>query len=165
MERINNNYIKVTKPDIFLQIAKESDSNNSSKLAYFEDLITTILEYEKENNDHIYDIFLPISDFNEIDLLYIPIKRQTIINAYLFANMNNELALSIKLKGLIAKKELNLKELGNLEIYILNHSMDLNEYIDGEAIRTIYNSKENKLENGYIFNCEESKIKTKKENF
>lgn len=158
MELVNNKWIKMYKQDLFLKIVEYSDSNNLYMLEYFQELINTVLEYEKEHKQYINEIFFHIDNFSENEIVNIPIKRQTILNAYVFSVMTNQMDLACEIGKYLSKKEVLVSELGDLKNYILENSINIDEYYDGEKIRIIYNNQENKLEEGYIFNDEKKKI-------
>ena len=163
MELINNHYIKIDKYDIFVGIVKASETKNIYKQEYFKNLIDTLLEYEKESKINISEIFLPVNDFTKEEILNIPIKRQTILNAYVFANISGEKVLSAKINKFLSKKEVFSSELVNISDYILDHSMNIDEFFDGESIRFIYDDHNKKIKNGYIFNHEKQKTRVLKE--
>lgn len=73
-----------------------------------------------------------------------------ILNAILYAAYNMDIEMLQKLTVIpIQKQQLSQDELGDNLDYILNHSINLNEYINGEKDRIVYNVKYNdKL---YIF--------------
>ena len=152
MEQINNQYIKLNRIDVFIEIAKSLKQKNTSKREYFHNLIYTIMSYEKENNQTIDNLFLNKSDFNDQDLINIPITRQSLINAYIFANINNDIIFAYEIKKILPEKYILPNELGHLKNYILTNNIDLNEYYDGEKLKFIYNYKENIIEQGYIYN-------------
>ena len=159
MELINNHYIKTDEFDIFVEIVKASESGNVYKQKYFQNLIKNILEYEKKSKNYISEIFLPKNDFTKEEILNVPIKRQTILNAYVFASISGEITLSSEISKFLSKKEILSNELDNISDYILEHSINIDEYFDGESIRFIYNSQENRIKNGYIFNHEKQKTR------
>ena len=68
MELINNNFIKLSKIDIFLEIQNQE---NIAKLNFFQRLLNVILEYErleKVKFDYIYMSIKDLLDLNILDL-------------------------------------------------------------------------------------------------
>ena len=111
-------------------------------------------DYELEKKKHISYIYIStdnsyIKKFLEKSEIFI--SRQTVLNALIFATVNNDIDIVQKLSLIISKKEFLPSELGDLLEYVLTHSMDINEYFDGEKQRFIYNDTENRLEEGYVF--------------
>jgi len=161
MKQVNYEYIKLNKYLIFLEIVKASDEEDDKKLEFFQKIIRTILTYEKTNREHINEFYIRISDLEKQEYLKIKeitVERQTILNAILFAVFNNDIETLKKLTSIpIHKNEIPQSELGDNLDYILNHSIDLNEYIMGENERIIYSDKKNTLEKGYIYNLQENK--------
>ena len=119
------------------------------------------MDYNKTNKTHIHEFYIRISDIENYEYFKtkeITIERQTIQNAILFAAYNNDIEILKQLTTIpIQKYELSQEEVGENLDYILNHSIDINEYISGEEERIVYDIKENKLEKTYIFNHQENK--------
>ena len=157
MELINSRYIGLDKFSIFSEIVKATDEENNTKIAFFQKLLTTLLKYEKERKTHANAIYISMDSLCNPRLFptpELPIKRQTLLNATLFAGYNGDIDTAQKLTSFFPRNEISPNELGELEDYVLEHSMDMNEYFVGEKERLIYNEKENKIEKGYIFFCE-----------
>ena len=159
MEIINNRYIKIDKTDIFYQLVELSESKNTYMSQYFQTLLSTMFEYEKENKLFVKELYLNRDDFSEDILLNINIKRHTLLNAYVIANLNGNADLAAEIGKLLNNKEVTFEQLGDLKEFILDHCININEYYDGEVKKIIYNSKENTLEKGYIYNFDKAKIK------
>ena len=159
MELVNFEYIKIEKIDIFNELLNYSEANNDYMKNYFQKLLDTILKYEKESKKFIKDIYLHRSDFTIKEVRNMPIKRQTVINAYVYANIYNDVFWKDEIGNYILKKEVTLDELFNTVNYILEHSIDINEYFDGEIPRYIYNSQEDKIDIGYIFKTKKDKVR------
>ena len=161
MNLVNYEYLKLNRFLIFCEILDASDENDEKKQAFFQKIVRTIMDYEKTNRIHISDLYIKIADIENhkyFKTKEITIEREMILNAILFAAYNNDIEILKKLTIIpIQKYELSQSELGESLDYILNHSIDLNEYISGEEERIVYNIKENKLEKTYIFNHQENK--------
>jgi len=161
MNIVNNEFIKFDEFTIFCEIVKASDENNDNKLEFFQKIISTIMKYKKENKTHSNEFYIRITDLENqeyIKIQEIPVERQTILNAILFAAYNNDIDMLNKLTLIpIQKYELSQEELGENLDYILTHSMDINEYIYGEEDRIVYNIKESKLEKTYVFKEQQQK--------
>ncbi|MBE6152484.1 MAG: hypothetical protein E7165_04155 [Firmicutes bacterium] len=154
MELINNNYVKFSKFDLCYQQVKESETGDENREIYFNKIMRVFFDYEREKKHHISYIYISTDNSYIKELLEkseIFISRQTVLNALMFATVNNDIDIAQKLSLIISKKEFLPSELGNLLEYVLTHSMDINEYFDGEEQRFIYNDIENRLEEGYVF--------------
>ena len=161
MNLINYEYIKLPRFSAFREAVIASDENNTNKLKFFEKIISTMIDYEKENRTHIDELYIKTSDLQiqqYIKIEEIPIARESILNAILFAVYDNDIEMLKKLRLIPIKKyELSQDELGDNLDYILNHSININEYMHSEREKLIYNIKENKIEKAYIFNHQENK--------
>ena len=132
----------------------ETDEKNNDKIVFFQKLLETVIEYEKKRKVHINNIYISIDSLNNpwiFKISELPIKRQTLLNATLFAVYNGDMDIVKKMTSFFLENEMSTNELGGLVDYVLEHSMDMNEFIVGEKERIIYKEKESKLEKGYIF--------------
>ena len=161
MYLVNNEYIITTNFSMYCEIVKAADECNDNKLEFFEKITRVIINYEQAKKEHIDEFYIRVSDLQKLQYVKtqeIPIARQTILNAILFAAYNNDIEILKQLTQIpINKYELSQDELGENLDYILNHSMDINEYISGEEERFVYNINEHRIEKVYIFNCHENK--------
>lgn len=151
MELINNNFIKLSKFDILLEI---QNSENIVKLNFFQRLLHVILEYErvqKEFVDFVYISIKDLSSLNIFNLNQIPLTRNSIFNATLFAINENNLDVAQKLKEYFSKEKIYKEEMPELFSYVLEHNIDMNEYFSGERQKLIYSDSDCKLEKGYIY--------------
>lgn len=156
MELVNNEYVRLEKIDIFSEAAKSMKMNDNYLSQYFQGVIEATLKYEKENNIFVNEIYIPTHDISDSLIEKLPIKRQTLINAYFFANSehNNEIASKLLLDILEKESEYCIFKFtrgSDITDYVLKHSIDVNEYYDGEKARLVYNAQENSLENAYIY--------------
>ncbi len=156
MELVNNEYVKLEKIDIFSEAAKSMKKQDNYLSQYFQGTMEATLKYEKENNIFVNEIYIPTDDLVDSLVELLPIKRQTLINAYFFANAehNNEIASKLLLDILEKESEYcTFKFMRGSDItdYVLEHSIDVNEYYDGEKPRLVYNAQENTLKDAYIY--------------
>lgn len=154
MELINNKYVKFSNFDLCYQQVKGSEIGDESREIYFNKIMMVLLDYQRAKKNHISYIYINKDNFYIQQILEkseIMISRQTVLNALVFATFNNDIDIMRQLSLLISKKKFLPKELGNLLDYVLSHSMDINEYFDGEEPRIIYNDQENRLEEGFVF--------------
>ena len=161
MNLVNYEYIKLHRFLIFLEILEASEEKDDNKLEFFQKIIRTIIDYEKNNRIHINDFYIKITDLENQEYFKtkeITIERETILNAILFAAYNNDIEMLKQLTIIpVQKHEISQSEIGENLDYILNHSIDINEYITGEEERLVYDIKENRIEKAYIFSCHENK--------
>ena len=159
MELINNNFIKLSKIDIFLEIQNQE---NIAKLNFFQRLLNVILEYErleKVKFDYIYMSIKDLLDLNILDLNKIPITRNSLFNATLFAIYSGEVEVAQKLQKYFYKDNIYKEEIPDLFNYVLEHSIDMNEYFNGERKRLVYSNTNNKLEEEYIYTLDKLRVK------
>lgn len=164
MNLINKEYIKIDHLDIFEETLKASDEENKEKLIFFQKLLHTITDYKKKNKHHIGIVYIKISELKNpkiLNISEIPIERQTILNAILYATFNNDIDMIKRLiSKTIMKNEVLPSELEDTILdYILDHSIDMNEYLTDEKERLIYSDKSNQLEKGYIYRIKEKSKK------
>lgn len=81
----------------------------------------------------------------------IPLTRNSIFNATLFAINENNLDVAEKLKEYFSKDKIYKEEMSDLFSYVLEHNIDMNEYFNGERQKLIYTDSDCKLEKGYIY--------------
>lgn len=161
MHLVSKHYIKLDgKFDIFTEIVKASDNGEKRKLEFFQKLLNIIFDNKNKNYDggiyiNIDSLFVP----NIFDLDKLQVTRETICNASLIALYNNELDIAQKLSFFFEKDSYNKEELGYLSTYILEHSMNIEEYLQEPRKEYIYNEDKESIELGYIF--KDSKIKYK----
>ena len=166
MYLVNEEYIEINEFGIFTEIVRASDKNDFKRVKFFEQLLQIVLNYKKKNKRNIETIYIRISDLKEPEMLKIseiPIERQVILNALLYAAFENDIDMIKEISSLsIGKNELLSNELGNTLNYILCHSIDMNEYLTNEKERIIYNERLKELETGYIYQSKENILSKKK---
>lgn len=154
MELINKEYIKIDKSDLFLEQVRASSNGNKFNLKFFQDLTRTIYDYEKKNHRTINELYIKTDSpcYKELSkTIQFTIKRQTIINAMIFAIMNNQTNIALQLKEYIKQNEIVPNQLGNLSDYVLINSKNINEVFNGEKDKFIYNDTKNEIEIGKTF--------------
>ena len=162
MEIINNEYIKVEKIDIMEQLVKAQDDEDINSFGFFKNLLDTILNYENANG-FLREVYCHKSEFPKNLIETLPIKRQTMINAYLYASWV-DFALKDELVYLLLENQITYNQLKAIKgedftDFVLEHSMDMNEFFDGEKPRTIYIAEEKDLEKAYIYGENNQKTK------
>lgn len=165
MELITSKYIKMSKFDLFTQIVAAQDEKKYKKLKFFRKLVNSVMEYEREKKrtviDYIYVSVDCLKDFGILDVSNLPISRQSVLNAILFATFAGDIEMVQKLSAFMNKTQNDPLELGDILSYVLKHSMDINEYMSIEQERYIYNVDSNKIEKGKIYSLDEE-IKVKR---
>ena len=137
MELVTRNYIKATKTDIFNMLIKYS--YDKALECDLKNILKLILDYEQANNyNSVCEFYINKSNkfFQRIiQIIYnnnLPIKRQSIINASVYALYNNEIDIAKKLTKYFSYNEINPLYLNELKDYVLDHSLNINEYFNGE---------------------------------
>lgn len=162
MKLVNHKFIQLDKMDIFHEFVKLSDDNNSKKLEFFQKVFDTLSDYEKEYREMINTLYISIDNLTDTTLIKIsdlPIERQRLLNATLFAIYNQDFEIVSKLTPFFIKKEVLPYELGNALDYVLDHSLDMNEYLEVERKKFIYFENDNKIERGYLFTDKDRMVK------
>ena len=161
MNLVNHKYVILDRLSIFLKMVEASEQNDDNKLEFFQEMYRTIMEYEKANRICLSEFYIRIDDIENHEYFKtkeITIEIEIILNAILFAAYNNDIEILKQLTQIpINKYEISRDELGENLDYILNHSMDIKEYISGEEERFVYNIKENKIEKAYVFKEQQQK--------
>lgn len=160
MELINNEYIKLDRLDIFGGQIEAFEENNKQKSKYYSNLIALLFDYEEVQKKFLKSIYINKESSlvkKYINFDNIVITRQTIINALLLAMINDETDIALNLQPFLKKNKIFINDLGDLLNYVLEHSIDINEYFNGEQVKIIYNEQSNSFENGYIYNNDELK--------
>lgn len=161
MELINKDYIKIDKSDLFIEQVRASSNGNKFNLKFFQDLTRTIYDYEKENHRTINELYIKTNSpcYKELSkTIQISIERQTIINAMIFAIMNNQTNIALQLKEYIKQNRIFPSQLGSLSDYVLTNGMNTNELFNGEKDKFIYNDIKKVIEIRKIFDT--NKIQT-----
>lgn len=164
MEFINKFYVKVDKDDL-LGHSQDENFNTDTIL----ELLDIVNNYEKKNNVYVKFFYLSVlSDYYRglLDIFNIPIKRKTLVNAYIQSLILGDEDKTEMLASSIMDEELYFKFNCDLFNYVLDHSMGVGEFWNGEKQRLVLNHKTKKFENKFIYNSfEKSSQKKKKINF
>lgn len=95
---------------------------------------------EREHRERkIEDIYVRIDSLKEPDILNVsnfPISK-SLLNAILYASFVGDIETIQKLSVLMHEKEVMPSELGDMLSYVLEHSVDFNEWLNGECERFI----------------------------
>ncbi|MBP3766090.1 MAG: hypothetical protein J6G98_02810 [Bacilli bacterium] len=153
MELVNKDYVYLSKFDIFDNMNKAFEKKELDMYNYFQNLTDNLFRYEKYNK-FVDSLYIPVSEISNIKVL---ISRQTILNAYLYSNINKDFLISTDLEKFLSKRYISCEELGSLSDYVLMHGMDINEYYDGEIKRLIY--MDNAFQYDFIYKDKEKVLK------
>lgn len=157
MELVNRDYVRLYRNEVHERIAEAEDNE---ELSFFGNLLDAMGEYAQE----VY-IRLDNQSFAELGFSLegeqIEITRETVLKAFVNASYAGNLEMVEKLRELLPDERLYPRWIEKDVLdYILDNSMDLNEYFDGEKNRSVYN--EGRLEWDKVYNG--SKYERKQEN-
>lgn len=150
MEFINKFYVKVDKNDLLGHLQDDSLARDTIL-----ELLSIVNNYEKETSASIDSFYLSVLSNYYRDLLsifYIPIKRDILINAYMQSLVLEDDEKMALIANSIMDSELYFKQNCSLFNYVLEHSMDIEEFINGQTEKLVLNHKTKKLEMNYIYN-------------
>lgn len=155
MEIVNSEYIKFYRFDLFHEIVKADFETNKRTKKFFENVVKSVLQYDREQKGNLVDIIYikidSLKDYGIINLSNVPISRQCLLNAMLYAVYSGDIVKLQVLSVLMEMEEIMPNQLGDMLSYVLEHSMDFNERMDGECERYIYFVKTKRIEKGYIY--------------
>ena len=152
MELVNKNYAKMYKFSIFHEMVKAGATEkeqDDKKVEYLQNLLSVVMNYEKETHHHIEEFYIPIKD---IDIKDAEVTREIIINALIYACDVKDFKMIEEITPYLYVKRYKLITGNKITDYILEHGISPDEYIDGESEKLIYNSQTGTLEYGYIHN-------------
>lgn len=152
MELVNKNYVKMYKFDIFHEMVKAGATEkeqDDKKVEFFQNLLSVVMGYEKENHRHMEEFYVPVKD---IDIKDADITREIIINALVYASITKDFKIVKEITPYLYAKRYKLCVGNEILDYILEHGMTPDEFIDGESEKLIFNSETNSLEYGYVHN-------------
>ena len=164
MELINKEYVKIDKSDLFIEQVRASSYGDKFNLSFFQNLTRLIYDYEKGSHITIDELYIKTDCLwykERTKTKHMPIFRQTIINAIIYAMNNNETDIALQLKKFTIDNKTFPSELENLLDYVLINGMDTHEYYNGERKKFIYNDIKNEIETGKIYstnNANEHKL-------
>lgn len=134
MERINKNYVRLDKFDLLC-------NSENDKSGVVRDLLMCISEYEMSNNEYVGDFYMNVNGtyYSKLSSVYeFPIIRSSIINSFIYAGYKKDLNMLFQLNLFVCLDSVSLDKLGNLSNYVLEHSIDFNEYLDGENEKLVF---------------------------
>ena len=155
MEIINKEYVKIDKCDLFIEQVRASTEDNKFNINFFQNLTRIIYDYEKKNHRSINELYIKTDSLCYKKLqktIQFSIKRQTVINAIIFALLNNETNIALQLINHIKQDKIFPSQLDNLLDYVFINGMNTNDFFNGEKDKFIYNDTKNEIEIGKIYN-------------
>ena len=155
MELVNKEFAKVDKVDLFYLTSDDSSKGVADKL------LKDVLQYEKENNTYVGEFYLSTDglyyhDLNNINKFIV--SRKSLLNALNYAGYTLAWDIILKLQPFISKKQVFLEDLGNLSDYVMDHSMDFNEFCDGQEKKLIFDENSNSFKNDFIYKSDDKKL-------
>ena len=135
MERVNNSYVKINKFDLLCNF-------DNDKSGVIRSLLNYIFAYEKDNKGaYVGDFYMDVNGlyYSRLASVYeFPVKRESIINSFIYAGYKKDLNMVFQLNSFICLNSVSLDQLGNVSDYVLSHSIDFNEYLDGEKEKLVF---------------------------
>lgn len=134
MERVNKDYVRVDKIDLLCNV--EGD-----KSGIVQNLLNCIFNYERDNNTYVGDFYMDVNGiyYSRLASVYeFPVNREGIINSFAYAGYENNLQMLFALRSYLEFDNVSVKKLGKLSDYVLEHSMSLNEYFEGEPDKLVF---------------------------
>ena len=156
MELVNRKFAKVDKIDLLCIMANQSVESNAVK-----NLIILINNYEKLNKTYVGEFYLDTNSlyFHELNSISeFMISRKVLSNAFMYAGYNHDLDVLFKLKNFVSKKQVSIKELGYLFDYVMEHSMNFDEFCDGQELKLIFDEVDNSFRNDFIYETNSKKF-------
>lgn len=155
MELVNNDFAKVDKVDLLYLTTDDSSKGVADKL------LKDVLQYEKENNTYVGEFYLSTDglyyhDLNNVNKFMV--SRKSLLNALNYAGYTLAWDVILKLQPFISKKKVFLEELGNLSDFVMDHSMDFNEFCDGQEKKLIFDENSNSFKNDFIYKTDDKKL-------
>jgi hypothetical protein len=139
MERVNKEYVMVNKIDLLCSLNDEIEN-----VGVIKNILSIINNYEKDNNDYVSNFYLGVNSsyYKKLAKVFsFPIKRNSLLNAFIYAGHTKNLQMIFNLNSFLSLSEVSIDELGNLSDYVLEHSVDFNEYVDGQEKKLILDEK------------------------
>ena len=151
MEMINKFYYRVCKEDLLPCL-----DSKIYKCESLRKLLGYIDAYEKENNTSLGSFYIhTCSSYHKAlaNFYFYPLKQQTLINAYIQSLFLDREDMAEKIAFYMTKKELAQCDLEcGLFNYILDHSMDIDEFLNGEKEKLIFDEHSHQFVMDYISN-------------
>lgn len=148
MERVNREYIMINKIDLLCSL-----NGGYQDVDVIKNMLSCIFDYEKDTGDYVSNFYLNINSPYYIELskmFSFPIKRNSLLNAFIYAGYTKNLQMIFNLNSFLSHSEVSIDELGNLSDYVLDYSIDFNEYIDGQNKRLVFHERKGFYED-YIY--------------
>lgn len=134
MNRVNANYVRVDKMDLLCKTGND-------KSGVVQNLLNCALDYERDNNTYVGDFYVDVNGiyYSRLASAYeFPVERESISNAFVYAGYENNLQMMLALRPYLEFDNIPVKKLGKLSDYILEHSMSLNDYFNGELEKLVF---------------------------
>lgn len=159
MERVNNSYVKINKFDLLCNF-------DNDKSGVIRSLLNYIFAYEKDNKGaYVGDFYMNVNGpyCSRLFSVYeFQISRNSLINSFLYAGYDKDLNMLFQLHSFVSLDFVSIDRLGNLSSYVLEHSIDFNEFLDGEKEKLVFDDKSCTFVEKYIY--DKSSIKSLKKN-
>jgi hypothetical protein len=149
MELVNKVFAKVDKFDLLYIMANQSIESSA-----IEKLITIINDYERLNKSDVGEFYLNTSGlcFHELNnISEFMVSRKVLLNAFTYAGYNCDFDVLFNLKPFVFKKQVSIKELGSLFDYVMEHSMNFDEFCDGQKKKLIFDDSDDSFRYDFIY--------------
>ena len=158
MELVNKEFAKVDKVDLFYLTSDDSSKGVADKL--LKDVEGKGILTNK-GNTYVGDFYISTDglyyhDLNNVDKFMV--SRKSLLNALNYAGYTLAWDIILKLQPFISKKQVFLEELGNLSDFVMDHSMDFNEFCDGQEKKLIFDENSNSFKNDFIYKTDDKKL-------
>ena len=155
MELVNKEFAKVNQVDLFYLASDDSSKGVANKL------LEAVFKYERENSKYVGEFYLSTDGLyyqvlNNVNKFMV--SRKSLLNALNYAGYTLAWDIILKLQPFISKKQVFLEELGNLSDFVMDHSMDFNEFCDGQEKKLIFDENSNSFKNDFIYKIDDKKL-------
>lgn len=155
MELVNKEFAKVNQVDLFYLASDDSSKGVANKL------LEAVFKYERENSKYVGEFYLSTDGLyyqvlNNVNKFMV--SRKSLLNALNYAGYTLAWDIILKLQPFISKKQVFLEELGNLSDFVMDHSMDFNEFCDGQEEKLIFDENSNSFKNDFIYKTDDKKL-------
>ena len=149
MELVNKVFAKVDRFDLLCIM-----TNQSIESSVIKKLITIINDYERLNESYVGEFYINTSGscFQELNnISEFMVSRKVLLNAFTYAGYNCDLDVLFNLKPFVFKKQVSIKELGSLFDYVMEHSMNFDEFCDGQEQKLIFDDSDGSFRYDFIY--------------
>jgi hypothetical protein len=159
MEMINKFYYRVSKEDLLPCL-----DSKIYRSKYIRELLEYIDIYEKENNSSLGSFYIhTCSNYHKelLNFYFYPLKQETLVNAYIQSLLLGKEEMAEKISLYMTGKEFAQCDFDcGLFNYILEHSMDIDEFLNGEKEKLIFDEHSHQFVMDYIsrFCVDDSKL-------